>query len=71
MSEAMSASGWRSARAPAAERLADRHRPVDELVLRREQRQLDAVTGQVAQGQQRLEPGDATAGDQHPVRQTG
>jgi hypothetical protein len=58
----MSASGWRPA--PAAERLGDRHRTVDELCLWREQRQLDALAGQVAQGEERLESGHAAAGNQ-------
>jgi hypothetical protein len=47
------------------ERLDDRERPVPEVVLRREQLDVDAVAGQVAQRQHRLEPGDAAAGDQH------
>jgi hypothetical protein len=59
----MSASGL-AVRAPAPERLGDRHRAVDELLLWREQRQLDAPAGQVAQGEERLEPGHAAAGNQ-------
>lgn len=51
--------------APAAEGLGDRHRPVDELPLGRKQGQLHARAGQVAQREQRLEPGDPAAGDEH------
>ena len=55
-------------RMPARERLCDRHRPVDELFLRGQQRALDAFAGQVTQREQRLQSGDATAGDQDPKR---
>jgi len=46
------------------ERLLDQQRLVDEVRLGREQRQLEAVPGELAQRQQRLQAGDAAAGDQ-------
>jgi hypothetical protein len=55
-------------RMSARERLGDGHRPVHELLLRGQQRALDALAGQVAQREQGLQPGDATAGDQNPKR---
>ena len=55
-------------RAPAAERLADGHRAIDEVHLRGQQRALDAVAGEVARRKQRLQAGDAATGDQDPQR---
>jgi hypothetical protein len=55
-------------RTPAGERLGDRHRPIDELLFRSQQRSLDPLAGQVAQREQGLQTGDATAGDQDPKR---
>ena len=52
----------------AGERHADGHGPVGELPLRGEQRQRDPVAGKVAQCEQRLQAGDAAAGDEHPMR---
>lgn len=53
---------------PAGERLAYGHRAVDELRLRRDERHGDTVAGEVAQGERGLQPGDATADDQHAER---
>ena len=49
------------------ERLVDGHRAVDESQLGRDERDVDAIAGQRAQRQQRLEPSDAAAGD-HDAR---
>ena len=48
---------------PATERFRDRHRPVQELALGRQQRDLRHMTGEGVQREQRLEPRDAAAGD--------
>ena len=48
-----------------SERLVDGHRAVDEAQVGRDERDVDAIAGQRAQRQQRLEPCDPTAGDQH------
>ena len=48
-----------------SERLVDGHRAVDEPQLGRDERDVDAIAGQRAQREQRLEPRDPTAGDQH------
>ena len=48
-----------------SERLVDGHRAVDEAQLGRDERDVDAIAGQRAQREQRLEPCDPTAGDQH------
>ena len=53
-------------RMTARERLGDRHRPVHEVLLWRQQGALDALAGQVAQREQGLQAGDATAGDYDP-----
>ena len=45
--------------AAARERGGDRHGPVDEVLLGREQRELDPVPGEMAQGQERLQASDA------------
>ena len=50
-----------------AERLGHRQRPVHEVRLGSEQGDADAIAGQLAQRDQRLEGGDAAAGD-HDVR---
>jgi len=47
------------------ERLLDRHPAVDELQLRRHDRDLDAICGQRAQRHERLQPRDPRTGDQH------
>ena len=45
------------------ERFADGHRPVDELFRRGQERDGDAVAGEIAQREGRFETGDAAAGD--------
>jgi len=50
-------------RPPDRVRLLDSERPVDELVIRGDQREVDAVTGELANRQRRLQTGDAAAGD--------
>jgi len=52
-------------RMTASERLGDRHRPVDEIRVGRDQDQIGAITGKVAQRKERLESGDAAAGYQY------
>ena len=47
------------------ERLIDGHRAVDEPQLGRDDRDVDAIAGQRAQRQQRLQPRDPAAGDEH------
>jgi hypothetical protein len=42
------------------------HRAVDEPQLGRDDRDLDAISGQGTQREQRLQPRDAGAGDEHP-----
>src|SRR6185503_11892905 len=54
--------------AAAAERLADRHRAVDELRLRSEQGAGRELSGQVPQRDERLEAHDPAAGDEHAER---
>lgn len=49
---------------PTSERLRDRHRPIDELALRRQQRDLDSITQQVAKRQHGLETSHTASGDQ-------
>ena len=48
-----------------SERMVDGHRAVDEAQVGRDERDVDAIAGQRAQREQRLEPRDPTAGDQH------
>jgi len=55
-------------RVAAPEGLSDRHRAVHELRDRREQRDLDAISGQVTQRQDGFQAGDATPGDQNTTR---
>ena len=55
-------------REAASERLGDRHRAVDELILGSEQGALDEVTRQVAKGEARFKAGHATTGDEDPQR---
>src|SRR4029453_17996115 len=50
---------------PRAKRFLDEQRLVDELILRRDQRQGCTLPGQVPQCEQALEAGDASAYDQH------
>ena len=47
------------------ERFGDGHRPVDELLVGREHRDLHAVGREVLQGERGLDRSDAAAGDQH------
>ena len=54
-----------AARTLALERLVDGHRAIDELQLRREDRDVDPIRSQGTQRQQRLEPRDPAAGDEH------
>jgi hypothetical protein len=60
-----------AAHALALEGLGDGHRAVDELQLGRQERHLDPIGGQRVQGQQRLQPGDPAAGDQHARTRIG
>jgi hypothetical protein len=50
------------------ERLADGHRPVDELIVGGHQRDVHPVTGEIAQRQRGLGTGDTAAGDHHSER---
>ena len=55
-------------REAASERLGDRHRTVDELILGSQQGAFDEVARQVAEGEARFKAGHATAGDEDPQR---
>ncbi len=55
-----------AARRRQRERLADGHRAVDELGVRRHDRDRDEFAGEVRERQRRLEPGDAAARDHDP-----
>jgi hypothetical protein len=46
------------------ERLTDDHRPVDELLVGRDQRHVGVLRCEIGQGEGRLEPGDSAADDQ-------
>ena len=54
-----------AANAPQRERLEHRQRPADELLLRADERQLDAVASQPTQAQETFDTGDPAAADQH------
>ena len=51
---------------PGAERLADQQRPIGEHALRGVQLDLDALAGELAHGEHRLEGGDAATDDHQP-----
>ena len=52
----------------AGERHGDRHRPVGEGALGRQQRDVDALAGELAEGEDGLHACDAAAGDEHAQR---